>query len=174
MKKILTFTVSLIAMFLFGACSTLQTAFDYDKEANFNQYKTFAFYKEGMQQLKVNDIDKKRFVEAVIKDLQSKGMQKSTEAPDLLVNLIITGKKRTNIIDDHSFGYGWWYPLPTMTVHQYTESTIYIDLIDRAKNQLIWQGKGTDEFSAAEQDKDSRIHETVTRILEQYPYGRNK
>lgn len=174
MKKILIFIASLIIMLLLGACSSLQTAFDYDKEANFSQYRTFAFYKEGMQQLKINDIDKKRFVQAILEDLEAKGMTKSVQNPDLLINVIITGKERTSISDDYTFGYGWWYPLPAMTVHQYTESTVYIDLIDRAKNQLVWQGKGTDEFNASEQNKDARIRETVTRILEQYPYGRNE
>lgn len=173
MKKI-QFTLIIIAVAVISSCGSLHTAFDYDKEANFDSYHTFAFYKEGMEQLKVNDIDKKRFIEAIIKDLQNKGMQKNIEAPDLLVNIIIKGKDKVSVTDDYPYGYSWWYPAPSMTVRQYTESTIYIDLIDRVKNQLVWQGKGTDEFNAAEQDKDSRIHEAVTKILEQYPYGRNK
>lgn len=170
MKRIYVYLITL-AVIVLSSCTSLRTAFDYDKEVNFSDYKTFAFYKEGMDKLKVNDIDKKRFIKAVVEDLQSKGMQKSTITPDLLVNIVIRGKERVSVTDDYTYGYSWWYPAPSMTVRQYTESTIYIDLIDRAKNQLVWQGKGTDEFNSSEQDKDTRIRETVIKILEQYPFG---
>lgn len=166
--------LTILVLVILSSCTSLRTAFDYDKDTNFSNYKTFAFYKEGMDKLKVNDIDKKRFVQAVIEDLQGKGMRKSTQSPDLLVNIIITGKERISVTDDYPYGYVWWYPAPSMTMRQYTESTIYIDLIDRDKNQLVWQGKGTDEFNASEQDKDTRIRETVMKILEQYPHGRKK
>lgn len=172
--KTLPMLIAFAAIISLSACSSLRTAFDYDKQADFSRYKTFAFYKEGMDQLKVNDIDKKRFIQAVVNDLQSKQLTKSTENPDLLVNIIITGKDRMSITDDYPYGYGWWYPMPSMTVRQYTESTIYIDLIDREKNQLVWQGKGTDEFNASESDRDTRIQETVTKILAQYPYGERR
>lgn len=165
---------ALFVVLVLSSCTSLRTAFDYDKEIDFAQYHSFAFYKEGMEQLKVNTLDKKRFVQAIIDDLQSKGMKKNTESPDLLINIIITGKDKVSLTDDYPLGYVWWYPAPSITVRQYTESTIYIDLIDRAKNQLVWQGKGTDEFHASERNKEARIRETVTQILAQYPYGKTK
>lgn len=164
--------LSILLLAILSSCSSLYTAFDYDKDANFNKYKTFAFYKEGMDKLKANDIDKKRFIESITNDLLNKGMSKNTDNPDLLVNVIIRGKDRTSITEDYPFGYGWWYPHSSITMRQYTESTIYIDLIDRIENQLVWQGKGTDEFNASEKNKDARIQEVVTKILEQYPHGR--
>ncbi len=170
MKKIHLF-LGFILLALLSSCSSLRTAFDYDKDVDFANYRTFAFHKEGMAELKVNDIDKKRFIQAISADLQSKGLKKNTENPDLLVNVVIKGKDKIRVSDDY-YGYGWWRPYPSMTVRQYKESTIYIDIVDRAKNQLVWQGKGTDEFNSSERDKDARIQETVTQILAQYPYGK--
>ncbi len=159
-------------IFVLSACSSLHTAFDYDKEVDFSKYKTFAFYKEGMKQLKVNDIDKKRFVKAIITEMQTKGMTKNTTNPDLLVNIIVKGKERTSITGDYGYGYGWWRPMPSLTVRQYTENVIYIDLIDRAKNQLVWQGKGVGKFIENEKDRDARVQEAVRMILAQYPLGK--
>ncbi|PVX51034.1 uncharacterized protein DUF4136 [Balneicella halophila] len=171
MKK-LHILYGLLLIAILSSCSSLRTAYDYDKDVDFTKYQTFAFYKEGMDQLKLNDIDKKRFVEAITADLQSKGFESNVADPDLLVNVVVTGKDKVSVTDDYPFSYGWWYPSPTLTMRQYTESTIYIDLIDKDSNQLVWQGKGTDEFNASEKDRDTRVKETVTRILEQYPYGR--
>ncbi len=169
--KYLKFIFFVLAVTILSGCSSLRTAFDYDKEADFTKYKTFAFYKEGMDQLNLNDIDKKRFIKAITNEMQKMGMVKSTTTPDLLVNVIVKGKERTSITDNY-YGYGWWYSMPSITVRQYTENTIYIDLVDRAKNQLVWQGKGVGEFLEKEKDRGARIEEAVSMILAQYPYGK--
>lgn len=170
MKKI-NVIFALLVVFVATSCSTLRTSYDYDKQVDFGKYKTFAFHKEGMDRSKLNAIDKKRFISAITVTLEAKGLVKNTENPDFLVNVIVKGKERIDVSENYPYGYGWWYT-PSVSVRQYTENTILIDLIDTEKKVLVWQGIGTGQFGSNVEDRDAYVLEAVHKILENYPYGR--
>ncbi len=50
---------------------------DYDTQTDFNQYKTFAFYKTSIDKAPISDLDKKRIMRAIEAELMAKGMTKS-------------------------------------------------------------------------------------------------
>ena len=50
MKSSFKVLLCLIALVTLSSCSTIQVATDYDSQVNFDQYKTFAFYKPGIDQ----------------------------------------------------------------------------------------------------------------------------
>ncbi len=153
------------------SCSTLRTSYDYDNQVDFAAYKTYGFMEKGLKDLKINDLDKRRFISAISANLESRGMITS-ENPDVLINLIIVGKDRVEVNDTGMYGpYGWWgFGMYGGTmVRQYTEGTIYIDLVDNAQKKLVWQGKGVGEFNESVRDKDARIREAVNEIMENYP-----
>jgi uncharacterized protein YcfL len=56
MKKI--FSITLISIILIS-CKSIKVASDYDSQVDFNNYKTYAFYKPGIDELEISDIDKK-------------------------------------------------------------------------------------------------------------------
>ena len=74
----------LLLLFVFASCSTVRVATDYDKEANFNQYNSFAFFKPGIDKAEISDLDKKRILRAIEAELSAKGMSKS-ENPDFSI-----------------------------------------------------------------------------------------
>jgi hypothetical protein len=47
-----------------------------------------------------------------------------------------------------------------------TEGTLFIDLIDAKKKELVWQGRYLNQNRG---DKEKRINEFVAAILKQYP-----
>ena len=57
---------SMLALSLFGACSSVTVSSDFDRDANFAAYKTYAFTKEA-QELPVGDINRKRILDAIAK-----------------------------------------------------------------------------------------------------------
>jgi hypothetical protein len=74
------------------------------------------------------------------------------------------------------WGYGWgwgWNPYLWGGRNTYatssTEGTLYIDLIDARKNELIWQGEGVGYLTENRREKEKRINEFVAKILEQFP-----
>jgi transcriptional regulator NrdR family protein len=75
-----------IIVLLITSCSSVRVVTDYDTQTDFNQYKTFAFYKKGIDKAPISDLDKKRIMRAIEAELAAKGMTKSA-TPDVLVSL---------------------------------------------------------------------------------------
>ena len=159
---------------VFTACSSVRVATDYDTEANFSQYSSFAFYKPGIDQAQISDLDKKRILRAIEAELGAKGMVKS-QSPDILVSIFTKERERVDVYNNN-FGWGWgWNPwwfggVGGSTVSRSTEGSLYIDLIDAKSNDLIWQGIGTSNLETRNiEKKEERIREIVAEVLAQYP-----
>ncbi len=170
-----------IITLLMISCSSIRVATDYDTKADFNQYKTFAFYKTGIDKASISDLDKKRIMRAVESELLAKGMTKSS-TPDVLVSLFTKSRERVNITDNNwGYGYGWgwnpwmWNGANRLNVNQYTEGTLFIDILDAKKKELVWQGIGTGALKMSNVEKrEARIKEFVGEIMSKYPPGSEK
>jgi hypothetical protein len=167
--------IALIVVTL-SSCTSVRVASDYDKATDFAKYKTFAFYKPGIDKAEINDIDKRRILRAIETQLLAKGFTKS-ETPDLLVSIFTKSREQVNIQSSgyYPYGYGWgWSPYywgSYNTVTTSTEGVLYVDLIDANKKELVWQGVGTGYISQNNNKKEERINEFVTSIFEKYPPG---
>lgn len=165
----------LLLLFIVASCDSVQVYSDYDRAVDFKTYKTFAFMKSGIDKVEISDLDKKRILNAIDQQLQAKGMTKS-ETPDLLVNIFTKSREEVSVNQFNAgWGYGWGYGWnPYMyggqtTVTSSTEGTLYIDLIDAKKKELIWQGEGTGTLTKDMDRKDEVVNNIVAQILAQYP-----
>lgn len=174
--KVLKITpVLLLLAILVTSCSSVRVASDYDREVNFNQYESYAFFKPGIDKAEISDLDKKRILRAIEAEMQRKGFTKS-ENPDLLVSIFTKTNENINIYQNNmmGWGYGWgWHPWywgsGFNTVNRTSEGTLYIDLIDAKGKELVWQGMGTAALAEKVDKKQERINEIVSEILEKYP-----
>lgn len=179
--KCLMFPV--LAVLLFTSCNSVKVVSDYDQGINFATYKTFAFYKTGIDKAQISDLDKKRILRAIEYEMGNRGFVKSKD-PDLLVSIFTREREQ---VDVYSYPYGWgwsywgywgpywgpgwgagyWGP----TVSSYTEGSLYIDLIDAKSRQLVWQGKGVGTLNKNKKvdKKVQQIQKFVSEILQQYP-----
>ncbi len=170
----------LMLLFL-SSCSSVQVLSDYDKEANFTEYKSYAFYKTGIDKVQISDLDKKRILRAIEAEMSNRGFVKS-ENPDLLVSIFTKEKEQVDIYNNYWGGYGYygwgWSPYywgPGYGGRAYastrTEGSLYIDLIDAKSKELVWQGKGVGNLGNINniEKKEQRIREFVSEILMQYP-----
>jgi hypothetical protein len=165
----------LLIIALFFSCSSVQVASDYDKNVDYSQFKTFAFHKAGVDKAEISDLDKKRIMRAIEEKMVAKGFSKS-EKPDLLVNIFTKSREEVTINQFNSgWGYGWgfgWNPWAWgghTSVSRATEGTLFIDLIDARKKELVWQGEGSGNLTKNAEKKEERIKEFVTKILDQFP-----
>ena len=77
------------------------------------------------------------------------------------------------------WGWGWgggWGPMMgwnQTNVSNSSRGTLYIDLIDAQKNELVWQGIGEGYLSSRMEKKEDRILEFVTAIMGKYPPEKN-
>lgn len=171
---------SLVLVFLITSCSSIKVVSDYETTTDFSQYKTFAFYKKGIDKAELSDLDKRRILKAVEAELIARGFTKS-ENPDLLVNIFTKSRTKVDVTNNNmNMGvgagyYGWypWYYGPNYgtTISEYTEGTLFLDLIDANKKELAWQGIGTGGLTTSGnvEKKEARIKDFVAQIMAQYP-----
>lgn len=190
MKKIKMLTLPLLLVLLLSSCSSVRVLSDYDRAANFNEFKSYAFYKTGIDKAQISDLDKKRILRAIEVEMGSRGFVKS-DSPDILVSIFTKESEQVDVYNNN-FGWGWggwgwgwggfgpgwgwggWGPgwgWGGNAVSTRTEGSLYIDLIDAKKKELIWQGKGVGTLGNNKniEKKEARIQEFVSEILEQYP-----
>jgi len=164
----------LLLLFLVASCASVRVNSDYDKNVDFTQYKTYAFFKNGIDKVGISDLDKKRILRSIDEEMAAKGLTKS-ETPDLLVNINTKSEKNVNVNQFYAgYGYGWglgWSPYwgNNTSISTSTEGILTIDLIDAKKKELIWQGEGCGTLTQDTHKKDENIKEFVSRILAQYP-----
>lgn len=183
MKKVFKLLPLILIALLITSCVSVRVASDYDKDVDFNTYKTFAFYKTGIDQAEISDLDKRRILRAIETELLAKGFTKS-QNPDLLVSIFTKSREKINVYNGGygGYGYGWgWSPwywggygYGYGHVSKSTEGSLYIDLIDASKKELVWQGIGTGYLTRTMNKKEERIKEFVLKIMEKYPPGIGK
>jgi hypothetical protein len=171
MKTIRIIPLLLIAVL--SSCASVSVNQDYNRQIDFTQFKTYAFYKAGIDKADISDLDKKRILHAIEAEMSAKGFTKS-EKPDLLVNIFTKSQQYIDVNQYNSYwGYGWgygWSPWAgRTTVTSSTEGTLFIDLIDAKKKELVWEGEGTGELTKNVDKKDEVIKNFVAKILAQYP-----
>lgn len=188
MKNVFKTVPLLVVLLVVTSCSSVRVATDYDKNANFGAYKTFAFFKNGIDKAEINDLDKRRILRAIETELLAKGFTKS-ENPDLLVSIFTKSNQRVDVYNNnwgmggwgwggfgpwgmggfYGPGWGWGWNQPNVSTS--TEGVLFVDLLDANKKELVWQGMGTGFLSRNMEQKEERIKEFVSKIMEKYPPG---
>jgi len=142
------------------------------------RYTTFGFFDPlGTDQHGYTTIATAYLKEAVARELQTRGLHEAAN-PDLLVNFFIQTKDKIESYPGTlGFGYsrfGWhgaWgaaYGAPD--IRTYTEGTLTIDLVDRQKNALAWQGTAIGRLTEhALQQPAVTVDSTVRAIFAKYP-----
>jgi len=187
MKTKLLSTLALISLSILTSCSSVSVIADYDTATDFGKYKSYAFFKTGIDKAQISDLDKRRILRAIDAEFTAKGFIKS-EDPDLLVSIFTTEKERVEVYNNWGWGYGWgygwgpywgpywgpgywgpgyWGPSVSTT----TEGALYIDLIDAKQKELIWQGRGQGTLGNTSnvEKKEKRIREFVAKIMKNFP-----
>ena len=174
----------ILIIFIITSCASVSVSSDYDKSTDFSNYKTYAFYKKGIDKVEISDLDKRRILRAIEANMDAKGFVKS-EDPDLLVNIFTKSREKIDIYNNAYYGwypwyygygfygpgYGYGYGFGYNNVSTSVEGTLFIDLIDAHKKELAWQGIGKGILASSKNidKKVERINEFVTEIMMQYP-----
>ena len=121
-------------------------------------------------------------ISAVSDELQMRGLQPSSDSPDLLVNFFIS--TREVVTSSPSSGasmhwrrgrYGTWggysVSMGTPTVTQQTQGTLAIDLVDAARGQLVWEGAATKRVTdSRRRNLEETLSNAVRDLLVELPF----
>lgn len=182
------FFIALLALLTFGiGCSSSVTiTTDYDKEADFTQYKTFGFLKWNAESSAlVNDLDRRRLENAVAAELEKRGMKRIDGMGDTMIGFHVVAEEKTGTTSytNHyggmgyyggGFGYGYGYPYGGSSTTQtstytYVIGTIVIDQYDASSKKLVWEGIAQGEVKDDKSKREENIKEDMRRMFENYP-----
>ena len=167
------FKFSLILLFI-TACNAPQAVYDYDQEADFNQYSTYALFPEfktGLSQL-----DDSRLIESLDRKMKEKGFSISEE-PGIYVNMYTESFEQDNRSrlgigvggGGGNVGVGVSGGVPIGPMDTYLKLTF--DFIDVKKDELVWQAIVESPFNmnATPQKRQQQFDKIVDKALENYP-----
>ncbi len=138
------------------------------------QYRTFSWYEPQNPRPREIALERSPAGQAVrsalARDLEAKGLTETTQNPDVLVSYHVKLKQMLNVTD---WGYpSWWwgyYGPGGTTVSQYTEGTIFVDLIDPKTNQVVWRGTASSVVSHPENPNPEKVAKAVNKLMKKYP-----
>ena len=184
MKKIKIIAVPILFILFLSSCASVNVLSDYDRQTDFTAYKSYAFYKTGIDRAQISDLDKKRILRAIETEMDSLGFVKS-DKPDLLISIFTNERVEVDVYNGWGYGWGWGWPGYYGYYNPYfwgpgyygnnvstrTEGSLYIDFIDATRKELVWQGRGVGTLNNMKniEKKEKRIRQFVSQILQQYP-----
>jgi hypothetical protein len=180
-----TSAVLLVTLALNGCASGPDIRSDYDRAADFSEYKTYNFFADaGPHVTNYQSFFSRYMVAAISREMENRGYVKSDD-PDLLVNFNAILTEKTDVQTSPAPMYGGYYGYrrgyydPWMTygyaqettVSQYTEGTFNIDLVDARKKKLVWEAVGVGRVSQeALEELEERVNAGVASYFQSYPF----
>ncbi len=163
---------------IYGCSSSLKVYTSVDKDADFSAYKTFDFYEFNEEHLKLKEVNRRRLMMAIELELGMKGIKRSINEPDLLVNIFSLMNRAENTTNQGGAGYyGAASPYgtsigvsisPGSHSQYYTQGTVTIDLVDRVQNKLVLEGVAKVDAGEGD-DADRMINYTVKKVFKDIP-----
>jgi len=174
-------TVALLAA---GCASGPQIRGDYDKAADFGKYRTYGFVVPA-------DTDSSQFKSLTTqiiqnqaaREMEARGYTRS-DTPDLVINFRGKVEEKVDVESvpgpyyGPGWGYGGWYGAPyggwggsEVTTRRYHVGTLVMDVVDREKRQVVYQG-GVEDVLSKEmmQNREASLTAAVQHIFSKYPF----
>jgi hypothetical protein len=171
------FTPVGIAFALAAGLFAQQVKTDYDRSADFSQYKTYSWEKvETQDQLWVN-----RIKDAVNAALTAKGWTQVESGGNVAIIAMETTQNRQTLNTFYDgFGGGWrWrgfggFGESTTTTDNYRVGTLVVDLFDANTKTLIWRGSSSDTLSDKSEKNIKNLDKGVQKMFDHFPPGTKK
>ena len=152
-----------------------QVKTDYDRSADFSQYKTYSWEKVQTQDPLLVD----RIKEAVNGALAAKGWTQVPSGGNVaIVAIEMTKNQQTLDTFYNGFGGGWrWgggFGNATTTVDNYKVGTLVVDLFDASTKKIIWRGSSSDTLSNKSDKNIKELDKGVQKMFAHFPPESNK
>ena len=161
-----------VALLIASASFAQQVKTDYDRSADFSQYKTYSWEKVQT----ADPLWAGRIKEAVNAALTAKGLTPVESGGDIAVVAIeMTKNQQTLNTFYDGFGGGWrWrgfggFGDATTTVDNYKVGTLVVDLFDAKSKQVIWRGSSSDTLSDKSDKNIKNLDKGVQKMFDHFP-----
>ncbi|HWX53283.1 MAG TPA: DUF4136 domain-containing protein [Verrucomicrobiae bacterium] len=160
-----------IAMVMLSAIPAMaqQVKTDFDRSANFNQYKTYSW-----STVKASDplwVD--RIKSAVDSALAAKGWTQIESGGDVSITAMEITKNQQTLNTFYDGGFGGWrwggFGNATTTTETYKVGTLVVDLFDTHSKKLIWRGSSSDTLSNKSEKNIKNLNKGVGKMFKHFP-----
>jgi Domain of unknown function (DUF4136) len=166
-----------LALFLANASFAQRVKTDYDRAANFSQYKTYSWEKvQTPDPLWVN-----RIKAAVNAALAAKGWTQVESGGDISIIAMEMNRDHQTLNTYYGdFGGGWrWrgfggFGESTTTSETYTVGTLVVDLFDTKTKTLVWRGVSSGMLSDKSDKNINNLNRGVQKMFQHFPPGAHK
>jgi hypothetical protein len=154
-----------------ASCSGLKVVQDHDDTINFNLYETYNFTPSA-DSIPINQLSKRRLFNAISAEMNGSDIRWAAE-PDLYVHvhLLMKGNPKNNI----SYGQGATYSLGSgftttyMDYSEFSEGSLFFDVIDAKRKQLVWTSKVRGAIKSADILNENDINKIVKMAFRKFP-----
>jgi Domain of unknown function (DUF4136) len=163
------------------ACASYDIRHDYDVDARFESYHTYAWIPQAADSVRQtattaqanNALLDRRVRNAVDAAMAAKGFTRDDTDPDVRV-VYHTGLKDKIDVSDWGYTYSgtyWGWAGRDIDVSTYTEGTLIVDLVNAHTRQLVWRGSATGAIQPkrSPEERTQAVNEVVRKIFEEYP-----
>lgn len=186
MKRFLTICAVIIGITLFTAsCASHRYNTTRIQDLDFKQYRTYSWLPPVDSLSKnyfTNDIARHKILSTANAELERLGLTYTKDSPDLLFRYVAIVNNKKRIIYSSPYwggpwgwgpwgmwGWGWGggfhRPVGEET---YRYSHLIIEAIDRKKNTVVWQARGSGEVGSPER-AINRLPKVVKGIFRKFP-----
>ena len=165
-------TILCLAVFSLSGVAGAAVSVDFDKEADFSGYKTFA-WKEGT--LAQNTLNHKRIVRAVEAQLESVGLTKTDDEPDVYVlyHVALSQDRRIHV-DDFGYSSRWrrpGYGGADVTVFDVNVGTLIVDMLDAESEEGVWRGMAQKDLPPTPNPEkmEKKLAKILGKMFRDYP-----
>ena len=175
-----------VAVLVAGCASGPDIRGDYDRTADFGKYRTYGFVSQaGTDPTESKSLSMQIMQSAASREMESRGYTRS-DTPDLVVNFKGKLEEKADIESTPApyYGAGWGYGGmrggyggyggyggSEVTTHRYKVGTLVMDVVDREKRQVVYQGGVEDVVSKKMlENREQSITNAVAHIFSRYPF----
>jgi len=171
------------------AVALAQDSYDYRRDVNFAGIRTFAFKATPPMDpvaAKTTTYDsplvRERTQAAIAAQLESRGMRRSDENPDVYIVTRRTFEVETTYYGPYGYGwgpyavgygpyYGGWGGWGGWDSYSWLEGTLTVDMEDARSGQLLWRGIETKHVHQTSKPakRDKRVFEEVKDVFKHFP-----
>ena len=178
---------ALLLAWLFVGCAGVRARSDFDPNARFDAYRSFAWLGEEPGTLPdetggggIDPLLARRIHEAIEGRLVARGYRKVEDRADadFVVSFDVGEREKVRVesspalgVGGYGYGYGGWYAGSIVTASSYTEGTLSIDVFDGRSHLAVWHGWASKRLTEAA-NRAAAVDEVVDAILEQFPPSR--
>jgi len=170
---------------LMAACSSgPKIVANHDPAADFSAFKTFDY----IQPLSTDRSGSRTLLStymmsATTAQLEARDIQRKAGNPDLLIDFIVATREKIQVRSQPTSSVsmhrgrgragtwsGYSMGMSTTQVTQSTEGTAAIDVIDRARNQLVWEAAATGRVTDKTRDNlESVVRTAIADMFKRFP-----